>query len=252
MKRLGVWLALVLVLAGGLWLVRPWQTGAADLTRVRAARMESIRADMTRAGLTVGSPILIRIFKESDELELWVKSGATYKLYKTFKICAWSGKLGPKQKEGDGQAPEGFYTVARPQMKPDSQYHLAFNLGFPNAYDRANGYTGSFLMVHGNCASIGCYAMTDRGIEEIWLLADESLKGGQAAFQVHSFPFRMTDANMQRHARSEWIDFWRTLKVGYDVFEDRPDDLRVRVDKGAYEVRPAAVKVCGGCSSPTS
>ncbi|ESQ78164.1 murein L,D-transpeptidase family protein [Asticcacaulis sp. YBE204] len=235
MKRWGILIVAVVVLTAG-WFLRPGQTGAADLTKVRADRMATIRADMSRAGLTVGSPILIRIFKESDELELWVKSGATYRLYKTFKICAWSGKLGPKQKEGDGQSPEGFYTVARPQMKPDSRYHLAFNLGYPNAHDRANGYTGSFLMVHGNCASIGCYAMTDKGIEEIWLLADEALKGGQSAFQVHSFPFRMTDAHMQRHAKSEWIGFWRDLKAGHDVFDRRKTDLHVTVVNRRYSV----------------
>ncbi len=175
----GLLLITVLVaLCGSLWALKPWESGAADLQQVRKERLSHIRASLTQNDLQLDQPILIRIFKETDELELWVKSGAKYRLYKTFRICSWSGALGPKQKEGDGQSPEGFYTVSRAQMKPDSQYHLAFNLGYPNAFDRANGRTGSYLMVHGKCASIGCYAVTDKGIEEIWLIADEALKGG--------------------------------------------------------------------------
>lgn len=227
---------LIVLIAAGVGVLRPWESKAADLTAIRAHRLDSIRADLAKKGLILGQPILIRIFKESDELELWVKTGSEYRLYKTFIICAWSGDLGPKQKEGDGQAPEGFYTVGRTQMKPDSQYHLAFNLGYPNGHDRANGRTGSFLMVHGNCVSIGCYAMTDKGIEEIWLLADEALKGGQTAFQVHSFPFRMTEENLTRHQASPWVGFWQTLKPGYDGFETGRKDLKVSVVNKAYVV----------------
>lgn len=233
---LGLMIVAVCVAAAAIGFGRPWQSHAADLSTIRTQRLSGIKADLEHKGLSLGSPILIRIFKQSDELELWIKAGEQFRLYKTFPICTWSGDLGPKLKEGDGQAPEGFYTVGRTQMKPDSQYHLAFNLGYPNAYDRANGRTGSFLMVHGNCVSIGCYAMTDTGIEEIWLIADEALKKGQPAFQVHSFPFRMTEDNMERHQASPWIGFWQSLKPAYDDFEQRRIEPKVSVVNKAYKI----------------
>ena len=166
-----------------------------------------------------GSPVFMRIFKEENELEVWMKTGPRYDLYKTFRICKYSGGLGPKLRQGDRQSPEGFYRVGASALNPNSQYHLSFNLGFPNEYDRAHGRTGSYLMVHGNCVSIGCYAMTDKRIEEIYGLAEAALKNGQDYFQVHSFPFRMTDNNMRRHKLSEWYGFWENLKQGYDKFE---------------------------------
>ena len=167
----------------------------------------------------VGKPVFIRIFKQEDIFELWVANGAKFELYKTYKICAWSGNLGPKLKEGDGQSPEGFYSVAKSQLKPDSSYHRAFNLGFPNEYDKAHGRTGSFLMVHGNCVSIGCYAMTDPIIEEIYYLVEAALSNGQKAFQVHIFPFKMTEENLEKYKSNKWIKYWWNLKEGHDLFE---------------------------------
>jgi murein L,D-transpeptidase YafK len=173
-----------------------------------------------KKGMDLSSPMYVRVFKEESELELWkVRSDGRYHHFKTYPICNWSGDLGPKIKQGDKQAPEGFYSVPRTQMNPNSQFHLAFNLGYPNAYDRANKRTGDFLMVHGKCKSAGCYAMTDALIEEIYALARESFIGGQDAIPIHAFPFRMTDGNMERHKRKEWIGFWQTLKQGYDHFE---------------------------------
>ncbi|MEO0671690.1 MAG: murein L,D-transpeptidase family protein [Pseudomonadota bacterium] len=166
------------------------------------------------------APIFIRIFKEESELEVWKqRPDGRFHHFKTYPICTWSGALGPKLKEGDKQAPEGFYTVNRHRMNPASSYHLAFNLGYPNAFDRAHGRTGKFLMVHGRCTSAGCYAMTDPLIEEIYALAREAFIGGQTAFAVHAFPFRMTPANMARHAKSKHMPFWSTLKPAYDLFE---------------------------------
>ena len=184
---------------------------------------------MRAKGLRWGAPVFIRIFKEEKELELWVDDGKVFKHFKTWPICKYSGKLGPKLKEGDQQAPEGFYFVPRSRMNPRSRFHLSFNLGYPNTYDRAHKRTGSALMVHGNCVSIGCYAMTNARIEEIYSLCDAALKGGQRFFRVHSFPFRMTEANMKRHAQSKWIEEWYNLKQGYDWFEKskRPPDTRV-------------------------
>ena len=186
---------------------------------------------MRAKGLRWGAPVFIRIFKEEKELELWVDDGKVFKHFKTWPICKYSGKLGPKLKEGDQQAPEGFYFVPRSRMNPRSRFHLSFNLGYPNTYDRAHKRTGSALMVHGNCVSIGCYAMTNARIEEIYTLCDAALKGGQRFFRVHIFPFRMTEANMKRHAQSKWIEEWYNLKQGYDWFEKskRPPNVTVSV-----------------------
>jgi murein L,D-transpeptidase YafK len=178
------------------------------------------RALLAEKGMTEEQPILVRVFKAESELEVWKqKDDGHYYHLKTYPICAYSGGLGPKLKQGDRQAPEGFYLVDKDLMNPRSQYHLAFNMGFPNAYDRALGRTGSNLMVHGDCTSSGCYAMTDAVMEEIYILAREALVGGQSSFQVHAFPFRMTAANMQAHSKHEWYGFWTNLKEGYDYFE---------------------------------
>lgn len=186
--------------------------------------------------LAEGTEVFIRIFKKEDELELWLKApeGQTFELAETFPICSWSGALGPKLKEGDGQSPEGFYKVRLGSLNPNSSYHLSFNLGFPNAYDRAHGRTGSFLMVHGACASIGCYAMTDAGIEKIYGAVETALNGGQSAVDVHIFPFRMTDQNLHDHSDSEWSDFWQNLKQGYDYFESERRLPRIAVDQKQY------------------
>ena len=175
---------------------------------------------MGAKGMEVPAPMFIRIFKEESEFEIWKRrADGRFHHLKTYPICNWSGGLGPKVQQGDRQAPEGFYRIASNQMNPNSQFYLAFDLGFPNAYDRANKRTGDFLMVHGKCKSAGCYAMTDALIEEIYALARESYVGGQDYIQVHAMPFRMTDANMARHKSDKWAPFWQTLKEGYDHFE---------------------------------
>jgi murein L,D-transpeptidase YafK len=175
---------------------------------------------MQAKGLKASSPILVRIFKKESELEIWKRrDDGRYALLKTYPICRWSGKLGPKLKQGDKQAPEGFYTVNSWQMNPKSSYHLSFNLGYPNKLDKAYRRTGDFLMVHGNCRSAGCYAMTDVLIEEIYAIAREAFAGGQKKFQVQAMPFRMTDDNMKKYAKGRWVGFWTDLKKGYDAFE---------------------------------
>lgn len=183
-----------------------------------------------RLDMEVRSPILLRIFKEESVLEVWKEDrSGRFRLLEEYEICAWSGELGPKFKEGDRQAPEGFYTVSRGQMNPNSSYHLAFNIGFPNRFDRAHGRTGSHLMVHGDCSSRGCYAMEDAQIEEIYALAREAFAGGQRAFQVHAFPFRMTPQNMARHHDNEHFPFWEMLKEGNDHFEVTKQPPRIDV-----------------------
>lgn len=179
-----------------------------------------VKRKMGELDMKATSPIMIRIFKEENQLEVWKqKRNGRYAILDSFEICKWSGKLGPKFKEGDRQAPEGFYEITPGLMNPNSSYHLAFNLGYPNKYDRSHGRTGSHLMVHGACSSRGCYAMTDGQVQDIYALARDSFKGGQRSFQVQAFPFKMTPENMARHRGSEHMDFWRMLKRGYDHFE---------------------------------
>ena len=177
-------------------------------------------AAMTEKDMDLQSPILIRLFKQEAELEVWKQDrSGKFALLKTYPICRWSGDLGPKVREGDRQAPEGFYTITPAQMNPRSAYYLSFNTGYPNAYDRALGRTGSELMVHGDCSSRGCYAMTDEQIAEIYALGRESFFGGQRAFQFGAFPFRMTPVNMAKHRNNPNMAFWKMIKEGYDHFE---------------------------------
>ena len=166
------------------------------------------------------SPILVRIFKEESELAVWKQdTTGRFQLLKVYPICRWSGDLGPKVHEGDRQAPEGFYTITPDLMNPNSNYYLAINTGFPNAFDKANDRHGAFLMIHGDCSSRGCYAMTDEQIGEIYSLAREAFLGGQQSFQIQAYPFRMTPANLARHRTNPNMAFWKMIKVGNDHFE---------------------------------
>jgi murein L,D-transpeptidase YafK len=204
------------------------------ISRVRPQLDSQLRAK----NLTYGSPVFVRILKEPNELEVWLKKEDLFEHFKTYNICTYgSAGLGPKVREGDGKAPEGFYTVTPYKMNPLSSFHLSFNLGYPNEYDRVHKRTGSALMVHGDCISIGCYAMTDAGIEEIYALTDAALRNGQQASKVHIFPFRMTVENMEKHAQSEWIAFWRNLQEGYYYFEKTrtPPSVKVRNQRYTFE-----------------
>lgn len=180
----------------------------------------TLERDLVKLGLEFGAPVFMRIFKREKELELWVEGDAhRFVLFRTYPICTYSGDLGPKQRGGDNQAPEGFYRVAARQLNPLSRFHLSFNLGYPNAYDRAHSRTGNFLMVHGSCVSIGCYAMGDDAIEEIYTLAAAALQGGQPAFEVHAFPFRLEQENLDSKSDSPWHAFWSELQPAYEAFE---------------------------------
>ena len=209
--------------------------------RSHAPLSEKTLAEMTAKNMDKESPILARIFKEESELEIWKQTrDGQFELLKTYPICRWSGDLGPKKKEGDRQAPEGFYTITPGQMNPNSNYFLAFNTGFPNAYDRAMGYTGSELMVHGDCSSRGCYAMTDEQIQEIYALARESFFGGQKSFQLQAYPFRMTAMNMAKHRNNPNFAFWKMLKEGYDHFDATHQEPKVAVCDRRYVFDPAS------------
>jgi murein L,D-transpeptidase YafK len=177
-------------------------------------------AEMSKKGMKAESPVLVRIFKQESELEVWkIGPSGRYALLKTYPMCRWSGKLGPKTRNGDRQAPEGFYHVSAGMLNPKSQYYMSFNLGYPNRLESALGYTGDALMVHGACSSAGCYALTDQGVGEIYAIVSKALASGQSHFQVQAYPFRMTAENMALHMSDENLPFWRTLKEGYDAFE---------------------------------
>lgn len=196
-----------------------------------------LKKELAAKGMTFGSPVFLRIFKEEQELELWIEKGEKFEKFekfRTYRVAGMSGKLGPKLAEGDRQAPEGFYFVPRSMMNPRSLYHLAFNIGFPNSYDQAQGRTGSFIMVHGDTQSIGCFAMTDSKIEEIYTLCDAALMKGQPFFRVHCFPFRMTSERMKEEKGEKWEGFWKELKPGYDWFEEKKVPPNVEGKTGRY------------------
>jgi murein L,D-transpeptidase YafK len=180
------------------------------------------------------SRILVRIFKEESELEVW-KQDITghFQMLKVYPICRWSGDLGPKLHEGDRQAPEGFYTITPELMNPNSNYYLAINTGFPNSFDKANDRDGSFLMVHGDCWSSGCYAMTDEQMGEIYSLARDSFLS-QPSFQIQAYPFRLTPANLARHRTNPNMAFWTMLKIGNDHFETTHLEPKVDVCDRRY------------------
>lgn len=235
MKRSAAFVAL---LASSLWLAGCGS--APELTPAEQPLPQETVDLLGKKGMSLKAPIFVRIFKEESELEVWkARDDGRYYHFKTYPICNWSGELGPKVVKGDKQAPEGFYSVKPAQMKPDSSFHVAFNLGFPNAYDKSLNRTGEYLMVHGKCKSAGCYAMTDALVEEIYALAREAFRGGQESFEVHAFPFRLTNEKLARFRTHKWHKFWSTLKDGYDYFETYRVPPRVAVCEHRYVVNVA-------------
>lgn len=224
--------------------------GAPDLSRLPERLKEQ--------GMRQGSPVLLRIFKREFELELWMARDGVFERFATYPICSWSGALGPKIKTGDYQAPEGFYAVGKGQLNPNSKYYRSFNLGFPNAYDQALGRTGSALMVHGACASVGCYAMTDAQMGEIWSLITAALDSGQPAFQVQVYPFRMTRENLDAYKGHPHEAFWRDLAAGSEAFEGTHLPPTVNLCQGRYgfeagtALAPAQPGIAGRCTQASA
>jgi murein L,D-transpeptidase YafK len=211
------WRSLVAAAVGALFLAGCQES---DIPKQHRPVPPSLSQKMRETNMSETGAVFIRIYKESSELEVWKEQrDGKYSLLKTYSVCKWSGELGPKIKEGDRQAPEGFYTVTPAQMNPKSSYYLSFNIGYPNAFDRSLGRTGSHLMVHGACSSSGCYSMTDEDAGELFALARDSFRGGQRAFQIQALPFRMTPENMAKHRDSPHFAFWQMLKEGSDHFE---------------------------------
>lgn len=208
------------------------QRAAAAKARVQ----ESLTRDLTEKNLHWGDPVFLRALKEEGELEVYILSRTTkrYEHFRSYPIAKQSGTSGPKLAEGDGQVPEGFYYADRSALKSDSAFHLAINCGYPNTYDRANGRTGSFIMIHGNCVSVGCLAMTDAKIEEIYSLCDAALQQGQPFIRIHFFPFRMTAEQMEKHQNEPWHSFWLNLQEGYEFFEKNGVPPNVTVENKRY------------------
>ncbi len=215
-----------------------WQSlNTADrLANVRSRLLPKLHAELTAKQLQLGQSAFIRIFKESRELELWLKDkNGKWQLFRNYPIATFSGTLGPKTREGDQQAPEGCYSVTQQQLNPASSYHLSFNIGYPNAYDLAHQRTGSLIMIHGSTVSVGCFAMTDPLIEEIYLIVAAALQHTPAV-PVHSLPFRMTAERMQ-NADPAHLDFWRNLQSAHDLFENAHRVPRISVINGLYRTR---------------
>jgi murein L,D-transpeptidase YafK len=207
--------------------------------------LANLSGRLAAQGLKVGAPVFVRIFKREFEFELWMQRADRFERFAIYPICRWSGDLGPKLQEGDQQAPEGFYTVTAKALNAASRWHRAFDLGYPNAFDRAHARTGSLLMVHGGCASVGCFAMTDPVVDEIWRLITAALNGGQPRFQVHVFPFRMTPENLAGRHNQRWGDFWRDLERGYAAFEATHVPPIIGVCGGRYMVAQSADSQAG-------
>ena len=263
MRQLLTLIILALLIGGALFMLSPEGRQTLDRMHINAMRAEHqaryragqplagtpdlARLDQRLAaqGVKLGDPVMLRLFKLESELELWVEKDGHFVRFATYPICLWSGRLGPKLKEGDSQAPEGFYTIASEQLNPNSRWHRAFNLGFPNVFDKSKGRYGSFIMVHGGCSSIGCYAMTDPVVDELWRFVTAALDAGQERVPVHVFPFRLTDGNLKSRKSSQWAGFWGDLKKGYDLFERTRLPPVVSLCNGRYAFAPGSHTTVG-------
>lgn len=263
MRQLLTLIILALLIGGALFMLSPEGRQTLDRMHINAMRAEHqaryragqplagtpdlARLDQRLAaqGVKLGDPVMLRLFKLESELELWVEKDGHFVRFATYPICLWSGRLGPKLKEGDRQAPEGFYTIASEQLNPNSRWHRAFNLGFPNVFDKSKGRYGSFIMVHGGCSSIGCYAMTDPVVDELWRFVTAALDAGQERVPVHVFPFRLTDGNLKSRKSSQWAGFWGDLKKGYDLFERTRLPPVVSLCNGRYAFAPGSPTTVG-------
>jgi len=190
---------------------------------------------MQEKGTSKQAPILLRAYKQESELEVWKQTASgQYVHLKTYPMCRWSGQLGPKVREGDRQVPEGFYSITPASLNPNSSFYLSFNVGYPNAYDRAHGRTGSAIMVHGACSSAGCFSMTDEQIAEIYAITREAFAGGQKAIQLQSFPFRFSPQNLAKYRADPNMPFWKMLKEGADTFEVTKQEPQVSLCEARY------------------
>lgn len=203
------------------------------------ATLSHLSAEMEAMGLKAGDPVFLRAFKEEGELEVWMKPAVEphFVLFKVHRLAGSSGNPGPKLREGDGQAPEGFYGATASSMRPETRHYLGIDIGYPNEYDRQRGRTGSDLLIHAGAVGGGAYAISPEAMNEVYALVDAAFRGGQRDLGIHLFPFRMTDARMDRvwAKPSRWTGEWVNLKEGYDFFENVRLPPRVGVDGELYD-----------------
>ena len=230
---------LVTLLVGCMAFYEPQQT-LPDSPRAKAVRervWSGLQYQLYQQGVKHLTGVYLRLFKEEHQLEVWAKGDSDYRLIKVYKVCYFSGGLGTKTSNGDGKSPEGFYTLAPAQLNPVSNYHLALNIGYPNVLECHLHYTGSAIMIHGDCVSIGCYAMTDDNIDEIYTYVYKALAAGQAQVAVHIFPFKMSDANLLNHRKAQWQSsqqLWQMMQPVYRVFEATHQVPVVTVERNRY------------------
>jgi murein L,D-transpeptidase YafK len=210
----------------------------------------TLEAELAQAGFKLGTPAFVRIFKEDSRLEIWLWRNGRFDLYRGYNICKWSGVLGPKLYEGDRQSPEGVYYITGGDLIVNARWHRAMNVGYPNARDQALGLTGGGILIHGRCSSIGCFAMTDDEVEEIYGIVEAALEDGQPRVPVHVFPFPLTQQKLAEHEASEWSDFWRELKPGYDLFLRDGLPPRTFVCNGQYAFQSRRAPVVSLASNP--
>jgi murein L,D-transpeptidase YafK len=208
------------------------------LDGVRAARSADVDRLLAAAGLpaTVDT-VSLRAFKEEKVIELWAGAGkGPLTLVKTYAICAASGELGPKRKEGDLQVPEGLYEIV--EFNPASNFHLSMKVSYPNASDRLRSDArrpGGLIYLHGNCASIGCIAIEDGPIEEVFLVAQRARTRPR---RIDIFPARLTAEWLEAHQDSPHAAFWAELAPAYASFEVTHRPAPFSVDgAGAYKVK---------------
>lgn len=219
-----------------------------EFPRVRRAyetRAKGVVAMFEEIGVSAPE-VFFRVFKRDQVLEVWARNRGTgsFRLLKTYPVCKLSGQMGPKRRQGDGQIPEGFYEIDL--LNPQSNYHLSMRVDYPNAVDRAReggrAPLGGDIYIHGGCATIGCVPVTDRWIEEIYLIALGARDAGQATIPVHLFPTRLDDAGMRWLARTygtAFVDypFWQNLREGYQLFETSRLVPGVAYDGARYTFR---------------
>lgn len=248
LKKLNYKLVVLLSIFSYVSSAQTFKTTQQKASRVKTAyteKWEDLKAELIKHNFDATNfEICIRAFKHDKLVEIWLRSKneKQFKLFKTYDICYYSGSLGPKRKQGDGQVPEGFYNVA--VFNPYSNYYLSLGVSYPNSSDKIIGKTnlGGDIMIHGNCVSIGCIPITDTYIKELYVLAVEARNGGQQTIPISIFPAKMDEKGMS-FLNSEYADnkallsFWKSLKTGYDYFEINKQLPKITVDKaGKYVV----------------
>ncbi|WP_132777284.1 L,D-transpeptidase family protein [Sphingobacterium alimentarium] len=219
----------------------PTSSHTADEDRVQTALQDkgkSMQQHLTLHQLdSTNLHLLFVAYKDIDRLDVFAKStrDTAYKRIQQYKICARSGQLGPKKAEGDKQVPEGFYHINR--FNPKSKFYLSLGLNYPNAYDRAQQYTGSDIFIHGKWETVGCLPMTDELMKEIYLYALWAKESGQEKIPVYIFPFEMTDENMEKYksqVEESTFSFWQNIQEGYLLFQKNHQELSTKVQNQKY------------------